>query len=60
MTDTRDTMEYINWINKIDQLLEDEIGLSHQDLGDYLYMDAFLAGDSAEATVRNILEQEGY
>jgi hypothetical protein len=48
------------WMRKVDDEIASYCGLSHYDLADFLYADAFIAGRTPKAVAKSALRAEGY
>jgi len=58
-TGTED-VEFGQWMKKVDDVLETEIGLSHSDLPDINYRIMFECGDSPSQAAREALDEAGF
>jgi hypothetical protein len=47
-------------MRKVDDEIASYCGLSHYDLADFLYADAFIAGRTPKAVAKSALKAEGY
>jgi hypothetical protein len=48
------------WMDKIDAALMKKAGVTHHDLADYCYMDAYADGERPASVAKKVLEAEGY
>jgi hypothetical protein len=48
------------WMSKLDGWLYKKCGLSHNDLADFCYMDAYLNGERPASVAKQVLENEGW
>ena len=57
---TWDRNQFNIWMSKVDDEIGSLCGLSHLDLADYLYTDAYIAGRTAKSVAKSVLKAEGF
>ena len=52
--------DFKTWMSKVDAALMKKMGLDHNCLGDFCYMDAYLNGERPVSVAKQVLENEGW
>lgn len=60
MSDGRGYETFEEWLRRVDAEVEAVCGLSHRDLADWNYYDAYESGTSPAEVARDVLEDEGF
>ena len=53
-------MLFPEWMKKVDEALLNKVGLTHGDLADYCYMDAYADGERPASVAKKVLANEGW
>ena len=53
-------MSFKKWMEKVDELLVKQCGLTHECLADCAYYDSWASGVTPEEMMEEVLEEEGF